>query len=684
MTDQRAPRTPATSASNRNRRSRRPSPFALLQAIEPRILFSVAGIEPLNGWGNNVMRPWWGSEGTDLIRTARAAYADGLSSPSGANRPSARAISNAISAQTGDLVNNRHLSDMVYLFGQFLDHDLDLTTTGTDPMNIAVPTGDPSFDPNSTGTQVIPDTRSNYDPNTGTTNPRQQINSITSFIDGSQIYGSDQARENALRTFSGGHLKTSAGNLLPYNTAGLDNANDAHIVPDDQLFLAGDIRANENIELTSIQTLFMREHNRLADQFAAQHPDWSDEQLFQAARRVVIAELQAITFNEFLPALLGSQAPGPYQGYNPNVNPTISTEFSTAAFRFGHSMLDEEVGRVNNDGSDYTGGELSLAQAFFNPTLLDTTKPNHEGDIDPILLGAASGNAQEIDVHVVDALRNFLFGPPGSGGLDLASLNIQRGRDHGLPDYNTLRAAYGLPKVTSFSQITSDTQLASELQSTYGSVNNIDAWVGGLAEDHVPGSSLGPTFGRIIADQFSRLRAGDRFWYQNTMSGPEVDMINHTKLSDIIKRNTSITNIQSNVMLYYEPGTQPAPTPPPAPKPAPAPAPKPATQPTTQPTTQWTSTQLTAARAAAAKAAAARLAAARAAAARALATRLAAQRLAAQRLAAARQAAAAATAKLSGTPTNATTPSLATSHVQPAQPPQPSLTVNGANVLTLT
>src|SRR5262249_53886319 len=143
-----------------------------------------------------------------------------------------------------------------------------------------------------------------------------------------------------------------------------------------------------------------------------------------------------------------------------------------------------------------------------------------------------------VDTKIVGDLRNFLFGPPGSGGLDLASLNIQRGRDHGLADYNSTRAAYGLRRVTSFAQITSDPTLQQQLQTLYGNVNNIDLWVGGLAEDHLPGASVGQTFARIIADQFARLRAGDRFWYQRDFSGAELYALDHTTLADIIRRNT--------------------------------------------------------------------------------------------------------------------------------------------------
>jgi len=506
-----------------------------------------------DGSSNNLANSLWGSAGINLLRVSPAAYADKLSSLAGSTRPSAREISNVLSSQSGDAINNRHLSDYVYVFGQFLDHDIDLTTTNSgEKALVAVPSGDVWFDPLGLGTKTISLTRSSFDPNTGATNPRQQINSITAWIDGSQIYGSDANRAAALRSFQGGKLQTSAGNMLPFNTNGLANANDAHRVADNQLFLAGDVRANENPELVALQVVFLREHNRLADMYAVQHPEWNDEQLYQAARRMNVAELQNIVYQEFLPALMGNSAIAPYRGYRPQVNPGITNEFSAAAFRFGHSQLDGEIGRLNDDGTETPQGSILLRDAFFNTTVFDPSLPNHQGDIDPFLKSASQGNAQEVDVKVVDDIRNFLFGPPGSGGFDLAALNIQRGRDHGLADYNTVRAAYGLPRVKAFAQITKDVVLAQSLQQEYGSVNNIDLWVGGLAESHLPGSSLGPTFQRIIADQFMRLRDGDRLYYENQLRGPELGQARGAHLSDLIKRNSSLTHIQDNLFVWNE------------------------------------------------------------------------------------------------------------------------------------
>lgn len=497
----------------------------------------------IDGSGNNLQNPEFGSTHIQLLRAAAAEYADGVSDPAGTDRPSARKISNVVAAQTTTQTNDRLLTDIVWLWGQFIDHDIDLTENAdpAESFNIDVPAGDIFFDPEGSGDDVISLNRSNFDTDTGTSadNVRQQINEITAFLDGSVIYGSDEVRAAELREGVGGRLKTSEGNLLPFNTAGLANAGGTS----DSLFLAGDIRANENAALIAMHTLWVREHNFWAERLATEDPSLSDEQLYQQAKAIVTGELQAITFNEFLPALLGENAISEYAGYQSSVNPGIANVFSTSAYRFGHSMLPTELLRLNNDGTIADEGNLPLQNAFF--AIGEITG----NGIESLLLGATEQLANEIDTQVVDDIRNFLFGPPGAGGFDLASLNIQRGRDHGLADYNDVREAYGLDRVTDFSEITSDTELAAKLQQLYGTVDNIDAWVGGLAEDHVPGSSLGELNHTIIADQFQRLRDGDRFWYQNVFSGRQLRMIENTSLADVIQRNTDIEGLRDNLFF---------------------------------------------------------------------------------------------------------------------------------------
>jgi peroxidase len=531
----------------------RAMPAALPLAPPPSTSAPTVEVRSLDGTGNNLAHPDWGSTAERLLRTSAPAYADGIAAPAGADRPSPRLVSNLLAASPdGGVTNDRDWTAFVYAWGQFLDHDLGLTDT-TSPrerFSIAVPAGDPSFDPAGTGTMTISMSRSAFDPATGLGrgNPRQQTNSISAFIDGSQIYGSDATRAAALRTFTGGLLRTSAGDLPPFNSAGLANANDAHRVADSALFLAGDVRANENPELLALHTLFLREHNRRATEAAVRNPALTDEQLYQHARRLVIAELQKITYDEFLPALLGAPRPGadgiaPYRGYRANVNPGIATEFSTVAFRVGHSMLGDDIEFLDASGAEVRD-PLALRDAFFNP------QPLSDVGIDPILKYLASSRGQEIDTKVVDDVRNFLFGAPGQGGFDLAALNIQRGRDHGIADYNTVRAAYGLPPLTSFAQITADVGVQRALQQAYGTIDRVDPWVGGLAETHLPGSSLGATFTRIIVDQFTRLRDGDRFWYQNTLPAGALQTVQGTTLADVIRRNSAVTNIQPGVFFF--------------------------------------------------------------------------------------------------------------------------------------
>jgi peroxidase len=499
-------------------------------------------IRTADGSANNRANPEWGQAGREFRRRTSLGYEDGQSSPAGGNRPSARAISNAVAAAdpAGNArPNSRGATDFLWQWGQFLDHDLDLTTTAdpAEAFDIAIPAGDPQFDFKSTGAEIMALDRSAYNDVAGV---RQQINSISAYIDASQVYGSDAARARALRTLDGtGRLKTSTGNMLPLNTAGL-----ANFPPGATAFVAGDIRVNEQVALTSVQTLFLREHNFWADDTRRRNPNWSDEQIYQHARAIVGAEIQAITYREFLPVLLGPNALRAYNGYQPRVNAGIENVFATAAYRFGHSLLSANLLRLGGNRQPIAQGNLPLASAFFNQAAVTGV------GIEPYLRGLATQRAQELDNQLVDAVRNFLFGPPGAGGFDLASLNIQRGRDHGLPSYNQLRADLGLPKVQRFDQISGNRNVQTRLASVYVSVDDVDAWVGGLAEDHLPGALVGETFFLILRDQFERLRDGDRFWYETYLPADLLRQVRATSLAQIIRRNTAIRNeIQENVFL---------------------------------------------------------------------------------------------------------------------------------------
>lgn len=133
--------------------------------------------------------------------------------------------------------------------------------------------------------------------------------------------------------------------------------------------------------------------------------------------------------------------------------------------------------------------------------------------------------------------------------LDLASLNIQRGRDHGFPDYNTFRHYYGLEPYTNFSQITTNTRAITQLTNTYGDINKIDVFIGIIAEDPLPGGIVGELGAAIIKHTMSKIRSGDRFWYENSLPQIILDEVKGTTFADLIRRNTEINNIPDDVFI---------------------------------------------------------------------------------------------------------------------------------------
>lgn len=481
-----------------------------------------------DGSGNNVQHPDWGKQGSSLQRLTPK---DSTREPGGAkavNLPSTREVSNAVSAQTETTANRKGLSDIFWMWGQFLDHDLSLVQANTGVnIDIPVPTGDPFFDPKGTGTASIPLTRSNS--SLDSNGVAQQTNTLTAYIDGSMVYGSDKATADALRSFEGGKLRTSEGNLLPKNANGA--------------FVAGDERSNENPALTSMHTIWLREHNRIADELVTKNPSWSDEKIYQEARRTVIAEIQAITYNEFLPNLLGEDALSKYKGYDPTQNAVINNEFAAAAFRFGHTMLSPTLLRLDDNGNEIAQGNVSLRDAFSKPGLVD------QAGIEPFLRGGMSQTAQAFDPMVIDDVRNFLFGQPGSGGLDLVAINLQRGRDHGIAGYNDVRESLGLSRIESFNDPIWQGDFGQKLAQVYDSPDDVDLWVGGLAEKYTGDSLAGETLTTILTHQFEALRDGDRFWYENQFSGQQLKDLNNLTLADVIQRNTTIKDVQDNAFL---------------------------------------------------------------------------------------------------------------------------------------
>ncbi|GMH33879.1 hypothetical protein BSKO_01713 [Bryopsis sp. KO-2023] len=430
---------------------------------------------------------------------------------------------------------------MVTYLGQFFDHEFDLTGGGSEPAAISIPKCDPKFDPRCTGTQQLPFKRSAFNETSGV---RQQINTVTAFLDGSVMYGSSEEVAYSLRSFYKGLMLTDAGAMLPDNHVGIHMEHFAEIPK-----AAGDVRANVHPPMLAFQTLFVREHNRMAKKLSEENPSWNDETLYREARKWTVAFLQAICWYEYLPSL-GIHA-DTYQGYDPEVNPSIDNFFATVSYRYGHSEIKELIRRVDDKGHEIEDGHMLLHQHYFSP------KKSLNADIGPIFRGLSMTMTGEVDTYFASSIQHYLFGTPGLGGTDLIALDIQRSRDHGTADYNTARQELGLERVTSFSQITSDSYAQRAMEVVYGSVDNIDAFVGGMAEDPLENSSLGALFYASMKDQYERMRDGDRFYFENKgnnlFTDDEIEEIKGTSLRDVILRNTEVQVLPENIYIIQDP-----------------------------------------------------------------------------------------------------------------------------------
>ncbi|KAK2837242.1 hypothetical protein Q5P01_014454 [Channa striata] len=547
---------------------------------------------------NNIKSSLWGSSNTPFTRWLPAEYQDSFSLPRGWDPqvpvnsrilPLVREVSNRILRFTNPTVDNDPLyTHLVTLFGQWTDHDL--TFTPTSPLitsygssvacdqtcdrrepcfPIKIPSMDPRFGVNSQ--QCIPLIRS-----AGTcgqflrnVSPREQINALTAFIDVGQVYGSDDVKARSLRdlTTDKGLLKVNTEyrdngrELLPFVNSSVNIcANRALITGSGQevpCFLAGDGRSNENIGLTSLHTLLMREHNRLARALAKLNPDWNGDRIYQEARKIMGGYFQVLTFRDYLPHIVGpdfvAKHLSNYPGYDANVDPSIANVFATAAYRFAHLAVQPSMYRLDEEYQEHRlYPSPPLHKTFFTSWRLI-----FEGGLDPLLRGLV-GRQAKLNTQskmMTDELRDKLFQFSQKLALDLASLNMQRGRDHGIPGYNKWRGFCGLSQPKTLSELAivmNNSVLAKNLMDLYGTPDNIDVWLGGVAEPFVPGGRVGPLFGCLISKQFARIRQGDRLWWENdgVFTAAQRSSLAQTSFARIICDNTGITEVPQNPFLF--------------------------------------------------------------------------------------------------------------------------------------
>ncbi|XP_024852144.1 LOW QUALITY PROTEIN: thyroid peroxidase [Bos taurus] len=546
----------------------------------------------ISGACNNRDHPRWGASNTALARWLPPAYEDGISEPRGWNPhflykgfplPPVREVTRRIIHASNEAVTgDDRYSDLLTAWGQYIDHDIAFTPQSAAPSapwvgadcQLTCEPRSPCFPiqlpANAAGPACLPFYRSTAACGTGTqgalfgnlssANPRQQMNGLTSFLDASTVYGSSAASERRLRNW------TSAEGLLRVNARYRD-AGRAFLpfappsappacapqpgAPGARApcFLAGDGRASEVPALAALHTLWLREHNRLATALKALNAHWSADTAYQEARKVVGALHQIITLRDYVPRILGPEAfgrhVGPYRGYDPSVDPTVSNVFSTAAFRFGHATIHPLVQRLDARFQEHLGPRLLLRDAFFRPWRL-----LEEGGVDPVMRGllARPAKLQVQDQLLNEELTERLFVLSDAGTLDLASINLQRGRDHGLPGYNEWRQFCGLSRLETRADLgaaTANGSMADRILDLYGHPDNIDVWLGGLAETFLPGARTGPLFACLVGKQMKALRDGDRFWWEHRAVFTEAQRreLGRHSLSRVICDNTGLTRV---------------------------------------------------------------------------------------------------------------------------------------------
>ncbi|GMT22833.1 hypothetical protein PFISCL1PPCAC_14130, partial [Pristionchus fissidentatus] len=561
-----------------------------------------------DGQCNNIDHPQWGVAQWPLRRLLPAQYENGFNTPIGWNqgrlyngfaKPNPRLVSRQLVA-TREITPHTTLSSFVMQWGQIVDHDMTHTpfalsrtsyTSGAvcnqtcdnvDPcFNIQLLPDDPKINSANAFYKKFPCMefeRSGAICGSGETSllfqrvtQREQMNILTSYLDASFLYGSTEVQALELRDLFGDHglmrfdiVSAAQKPYLPFEKdTGMDcrrNVSDDNPI---RCFLAGDVRANEQVGLTAMHTLFLREHNRMAAKLLTLNPLWDGERIYQETRKIIGAVVQHITYSTWLPIVLGktaySELLGDYTGYNPETDASIANVFATAAFRFAHTLINPKLRRLDKNFSTIPQGDLPLHKALFAPEIMLS-----EGGIDPLLRGlfASPLKLPKPSQLLNTELTEKLFNRNVDIALDLASLNIQRGRDHGLPGYAEYRRFCNLSVPVNWvdmEPIVKDADVVSKLRTLYGHPANIDVWVGGITERRHSEGLVGPLFACIIAEQFKRAREGDRFWYENpgVFTPLQLQQIKKSTLSRLLCDNgDEIDKVQRNAFMFPGNSTQ--------------------------------------------------------------------------------------------------------------------------------
>uniref|UniRef100_A0A0K0EPD5 peroxidase n=2 Tax=Strongyloides stercoralis TaxID=6248 RepID=A0A0K0EPD5_STRER len=462
----------------------------------------------LDGSCNNLKHPTWGAGKTRYLRLLPPLYEDNISIPVGTRnifRPSPRSITRYLLNHDKNVFSN--FNQLAMQWGQFISHDILFngrsdfcscqTFSNQNCMNVNVAKDDVSKLKKKV--LCIPITRSiPVCRNTSFLTPREQMNLNSGYLDGSTIYGSTTVNMNQLRS---NHLLKFEANLF-----GKEFAPESLTKLGESMKL-GDGRGTIFVGIASLHTIFLRYHNIIARELKIINSHWTNDRIFQETRKIIGSVIQSISYNEFLPALIGEenlkQLMPRYSKYNDNISPAISNEFSAAAYRL-HGMIVSNYPFINNNYQVIGNIKFVQGTNTFTHVLQKGISQLFRG-----MIATPLRKPQRLNSQVTEELFN--------GHADLSTINIQRGRDHGLRSYNDYRKFCGLDIVDDFInwKDVSDINIKIRAKELYLKPENIELYVGGLLEEPIPGGIVGPTFACLITEQFQRLRDGDRFFYQN-------------------------------------------------------------------------------------------------------------------------------------------------------------------------
>lgn len=319
----------------------------------------------------------------------------------------------------------------------------------------------------------------------------EKANTVTSYLDHSPIYGSDLKTMKKVRSYNGGRLKTNLRNVLPV---------------DNRTYFSGDDRVNQTPFYAIWNSIFLRNHNHLADKLAVMNRHWDEERLFQEARKINIAVYQKIVYDEWLQIFLGKSFHN--ETYDETVDSSTLNEFSSGSFRFLHSFINSDFELVD-ESNDITS--MNVSDTILKPQIL-------ENSYDSVLRGLLKQKMNLLGYS--SEILNKMFKNKNGLGLDLLSIDIVRGRDHGVPAYHKFRKMCNMKtNIKVFNDLSPEIPPRGiiELRQTYKSVYDIDLIVGGALESIQESATgfFGPTFQCIISEQFLRFKTGDRHFYSH-------------------------------------------------------------------------------------------------------------------------------------------------------------------------